>query len=258
MRITSLLPELARSRGASDADFRITDEHEQTDLLVQMLERRVPVGLSTPDGVSYTTELTAVDARTGRISFAASTRDLRLRNLVDTDEAMAVTYLDQVRLQFELAGMVLVHGVKDSVLQAQWPVALYRFQRRESYRVRPLEHHKPVAHLRRPGADGELLTLRVIDISLGGLALLLAQDARVIRPGTRLDGVEIELDALTRLDAALRVVHVSVLGTGDRVEPSARLGCEWLSLAGDGTRVLQRYIEQTQKRQRLLAAVRAG
>jgi c-di-GMP-binding flagellar brake protein YcgR len=258
MCITSLLPDLARPRpddAGGAGEFRVTDDYEVADLLAQLVERHVPLGLTTPDGVNYTTELVSVDAKARRISFATSTRDLRVRNLVDADEAMAVAYLDQVRLQFDLAGMVLVHGAKDSVLQAQWPAAMYRFQRRESYRVRPLEHQKPVAHLRRPGGDGERLNLRVIDVSLGGLALLMTPPALVIPPGTRLDDVEVELDALTRLDASLRVVHVSVLGNGSQVQPCARLGCEWLRLGSEGTRALQRYIEQTQKRQKLLAAV---
>jgi c-di-GMP-binding flagellar brake protein YcgR len=252
MRTTSLLPE---PRGD---EYRIDETFEVADLLLQLVHGRVALTLATPDGQSYTTELVGIDAQAHRIAFAASTRDLRLRNLVDGDEAMVVAYLDRVRLQFDLSGLVMVHGAKDSVLQAEWPEAVYRFQRRESYRVRPLEHHKPVAHLRHPVAPHEAQSVRVIDVSLGGLALQLGPDAPVIEPGSRLDPVAVDLDALTRLDAALRVVHVSVLNTGNKVTPSTRLGCEWISLAGEGTRALQRYIEQTQKRQRLLVLATKG
>jgi flagellar brake protein len=250
MHITSLLPERARSALAQGDDDRIDEAFEVTDLLMQLVDARVALTLATPDGLSCTTELVGIDAQAGRITFAASARDLRLRQLVDADEAMAVAYLERVRLQFDLSGLVMVHGAKDSVLQAEWPAAIYRFQRRESYRVRPLDHHKPVAHLRHPLAPHESLCLRVIDVSLGGLALQMGPDAALIQPGSRLAPVAVELDALTCLDAALRVVHVSVLNTGSNVMPSTRLGCEWISLAGEGTRALQRYIEQTQKRQR--------
>ncbi|MEY4748217.1 MAG: hypothetical protein RIQ60_431 [Pseudomonadota bacterium] len=253
MRLSSLLPERAQPATPADDDFRIADENEVASLLQQLVEARVQVNLATPDGMNYSTELVGINRKARRISFAAAARDLRPRTLVDVDEVMAVAYLQQVRLQFDLSGLVMVHGQKDSVLQAEWPVTLYRFQRRQSYRVRPLEHLKPVAHLQHPVEPHEALTVRVKDVSLGGLALQFPGDGRVIPSGSRLDHVEVELDALTRLDAALRIVHVSVLdasGKGDA--PSTRLGCEWISLGGDGHRVLQRYIEQTQKRQRLV------
>lgn len=266
MRITSLLPARARAEPAPAApvegpgaavsnepvQFRITEAIEQGDLLDQLIIHQVPVTLATPDGLSYTTQLVSSEHSARRIGFAASRRDMRLHGLIDADEALAVAYLDRIRVQFDLAGLMLVHGAKDSVLQAEWPLSMYRFQRRDSYRVRPLDHQKPVAHVIHPvGAHG-VLALRVIDLSLGGLALQLPPDLGAIEPGTKLDPVEVELDALTRLDVALRVAHVSVLDGGVR---GTRLGCEWLRLGGGDSRAVQRYVESTQKRQRLLAAV---
>ncbi|MEY2686794.1 MAG: hypothetical protein RL375_992 [Pseudomonadota bacterium] len=258
MRITSLLPLRARTQPAqaSRTDqagepdrFRVTEAVEVGDLLDQLVARHVPVTLATPDGVNYTTQLVSSDHSARRIGFAASNRDMRLRSLVDADEALAVAFLDQVRLQFDLGGLMLVHGAKDSVLQAEWPASMYRFQRRDSYRVRPLDHQKPVAHLIHPDGSHRALALRIIDLSLGGLALQLPAEHEAIEPGTRLDPVEIDLDALTRLNVALRVVHVSVLDGGTT---GTRLGCEWVHMGGDGARVLQRYIDLTQKRQRLI------
>jgi c-di-GMP-binding flagellar brake protein YcgR len=260
MRLTSLLPLRARVDPAPAASaveagdperLRIADGAEIGDLLDQLIARHVPLTLATPDGVNYTTHLVSSDHSARRIGFAASNRDMRLRSLVDTDEALAVAYLDQVRLQFDLGGLMLVHGAKDSVLQAEWPVRMYRFQRRDSYRVRPLDHQKPVAHLIHPTDALDALSLRVVDLSLGGLALQLPPDVEAIQPGARLDPVEVDLDALTRLNVALRVVHVSVLDGGGN---GTRLGCEWLRMSGEGARVLQRYIDLTQKRQRLLMA----
>jgi c-di-GMP-binding flagellar brake protein YcgR len=260
MRILSLLPLRARdeslstSPGQAQAEFRITDTAEIGEMLIQLLGHHVPVSLATPDGISYTTQLVGIDPRSRRLHFAVDSRDTRLRDLVEANEALAVAYLDQVRLQFDLTALMLVHGAKDSVLQAEWPQALFRFQRRESFRVRPLEHQKPVAQLHHPDAPrSDTIALRILDLSLGGLALQLPPGLLPIQPGTRLDQVEVDLDALTRLEASLRVVHVSVLG--GQGEQGTRLGCEWQRLGGDGMRALQRYIEQTQKRQRMLAAV---
>ena len=67
--------------------------------------------------------------------------------------------------------------------------------------------------------------------------------------------VEVDLDAVTRLNVALRLVHVSVLDGGSN---GTRLGCEWLRIGAEGSRVLQRYIDLTQRRQRLILASARG
>jgi c-di-GMP-binding flagellar brake protein YcgR len=263
MRISSLLPSRARAEPASaaptatsgePAQLRITDVSELGDLLDQLIDHHLPVTLATPDGQSYTTRLVGCEPQARRICFAASSRDMRLRGLIDANEALAVAYLDQVRLQFDLHGLMLVHGAKESVLQAEWPLAMLRFQRRDSYRVRPLDHRMPAANLIHPSGACDHLSLRIIDLSLGGLALQLPADKAPIEPGMTLDPVEIELDALTCLDVALRVVHVSVLDGG---RLGTRLGCEWSRLGGAATRALQRHVESTQRRQRRMLATGA-
>ncbi len=264
LRITSLLPLRARSEPGQVASaagsvepgqFRVTDAAEIGDLLDQLIARHLPITLATPDGVNFTTHLVSSDHSARRIGFAASNRDMRLRSLIDIDEALAVAFIDRVRLQFDLNGLMLVHGAKDSVLQAEWPVSMYRFQRRDSYRVRPLDHQKPVAHLLHPARSHHALALRIIDLSLGGLALQLPADLEAFEPGARLDPVEVDLDAVTRLNVALRLVHVSVLDGGSN---GTRLGCEWLRIGAEGSRVLQRYIDLTQRRQRLILASARG
>ncbi|MFM2120369.1 MAG: hypothetical protein RL722_1837 [Pseudomonadota bacterium] len=245
-------PPLAVPLGAPMSEpYRLGDAHSIQDLLTQIAAARVPVSIASASGESYTTELLRVDPQARHLAFAAEERDLRLRSLCDAEEAMAVAFLDRVRVQFDLIGLVMVHGARATELQAQWPAAVYRFQRRESFRVQPPEHLKPVVRLDHPQAGP--LNLRVVDVSLGGLAVQLPGDLPPVLPGSRFVDAEIELDALTRLRASLRVVHVTVMGGGDAPPSGARLGCEWISLGGDGARTLQRYVDQTQKRQRALA-----
>lgn len=232
------------------APFRVVRPQECLALLCQLRDGPVPVNLNGPDGSLLTTTLWAVDAAAGRLNFSADPGLPALDRLVEADEMVAVAYMDNVKLQFDLHGVVLVRSAQASTLQALMPTALYRFQRRGAYRVRPADRHAPTAHFRHPAIPDMPLALRVLDLSIGGCALWCPQDVPPLQAGTQLGEVTLALDADTRFTVSLMLQHLSSLGTGDT---GLRLGCEWQRLAGSAERVLQRWIDQTQKRRRLLS-----
>jgi len=234
------------------ADFRVSSPAEVHALLRQFVEGDVPLALTAPDGTHYSTTLWADDQARGVLVFSADPGDLRVHRLVESDEVVAAGYLDAVKLQFDVRGLVLVHGRDASALNAEYPDELYRFQRRGAFRVRPLTHAQPTARLAHPAVPGMLLTLRVMDVSQGGAAVFLPDDVPALPLHTVLGGVQLDLDPQTRLSVALRVVHVSAPSKQGR---GTRLGCELVGLGGDGVRALQRYIDQTQRRRRTLMAL---
>ena len=61
--------------------------------------------------------------------------------------------------------------------------------------------------------------------------------------------MRIELDDDTRFGANVVLQHVSMLGHSAM---GVRLGCEWQKLPGASERALQRWIDQSQKRSRML------
>jgi c-di-GMP-binding flagellar brake protein YcgR len=161
-----------------------------------------------------------------------------------------VAYLDAVKLQFDLQDLMLVRGRDQCTLAAAMPRELYRFQRRGTYRVRTLERTSPTARFRHPALPEMNLALRVLDVSIGGCALFLPEDVPALQPGTLMQGVVIELDADTRFSASMVLHHITVIQPASR---GARLGCELKHLDGNAQRALQRYIDQTQKRRRMMA-----
>jgi flagellar brake protein len=240
----------ADGRADDWADFRVEDSAERLRLLEQLCDGSVPVMLSTPQGSSVTSQLWSLDAGRGQLSFGADAADPRMQRLAQSDEAAAVAYLDSIKLQFDLSGMVLVHGANASALRARMPGVVYRFQRRSSYRVRTFERHAPQARLHHPSMPDMQLSLRIVDVSVGGCALSLPDDVPALQPGSSLCGVRIELDSDTGFDATLRLQHVNAMHGSDA---GLRLGCEFLDLDGPAQRALQRYIDHTQQRRRLLA-----
>ncbi len=233
------------------AEFRVGAPQERLRLLRELRDASVPVILNAPDGAALASQIWAVDTAQSRLNFSTDGLEGLLPRLVDADEAVAVAYLQSVKLQFDLQGFTLVHGARASALQCALPDEIYRFQRRRAYRVRPPERHHPTARLRHPARPELALALRVADISIGGCALWLPPDLPPMAAGTPLGELALELDADTRFACPATLQHVSALGGSDAAR-GLRLGCEWGPLPGSVERVLQRWIDRTQQQRRRL------
>ena len=230
-------------------DFRVAAPAEVQSLLRRVADTGAAVHLTTDAGAAYTTTLWTVDGARARVSFSADEGSPQLQGLLDAGSAMAVCYLDAVKLQFRCHDLLLVRGAKACALQGTLPAELFRFQRRNSFRVRTLPRTSPTAQV--PQAGGApALALRVLDVSIEGCALLLAQNSPPLPVGGRIERVQVELDADTRFETVLEIHHATSL-TGDT--GGLRLGCSMHRLSGDAQRALQRYIDGAQKKRRLFA-----
>jgi c-di-GMP-binding flagellar brake protein YcgR len=230
-------------------DFRVDDPTELLRLLKLLRDGSVAVALSSPEGHAASSQLWSLDTARAQLSFSADGAGSALQGLAQADEAVAVAYLDSIKLQFDLHELMLVHDQRSCALRARMPTHLYRFQRRACYRVRTIERNAPQARLRHPSIPDMQLALRVLDVGAGGCALGLPDDVPALQPGSCLSGVRIELDGDTTFDATLRLQHVSAMQPG---MPGRRLGCEFVDLGGLAQRALQRYIDRTQQRRRAL------
>ena len=248
--------------GGSDpwAPFRVSSATERLRVLRELRDRAVPVMLHSPDGATITTTLWTLDPAQQRLSFAADAAESQLARLVESSEAVAVAYSDSVKLQFDLHGLVLVRGAAANTLQCSLPGEVYRFQRRSAYRVRPVVHPLPVAQFVHPEHPERVLSLRIIDLSMGGCALWLPEGEPPLQAGCRIAELRCTLDTETRFTASASVQHVSAATHepgdpgGGKARPGGgmRLGCEWRPVGGLAERALQCWIDQAQKRRRLL------
>ncbi len=232
------------------AEFRVDSPREVAAMLRQLLDTSAQLNLNASDGHVVAATLWTADADRDCIGFSVDPTDTALNALLESEEAVAVGYLDSVKLQFDAHDLVLVRGRNASVLNCRYPRLLYRFQRRNAYRVRPLLRSMPVAKLRHTQIAEMQLALRVLDISIGGCALLLPDDIPALQPGSLLNQVQIELDADTQFRVDLKLHHVTSPGPDAK---GVRLGCEFIRADPGALRSLQRYIDQTQKRGKMLS-----
>ena len=243
---------------ASQNEFRVADRNVIGAILKQLLDAQVRVNLNDSSGNVVGATLWSIDPGHDQLSLHVDPLDPQLAALLELDEAVLVGYMESIKLQFELRELVLVHGAEFSVLRCHLPRELFRFQRRSSFRVRPLSRGTPLARLLNfphPSPDPNAtpttaeLVLRVLDMSIGGCALFLPDDVPVPPAGSVLEWVEITLDTETQFHVDLRLQHVTALSPDAR---GVRLGCEFVDAEPETLRALQRFIDHTQKRLRLL------
>jgi c-di-GMP-binding flagellar brake protein YcgR len=233
----------SREAQATLDDFRITSAVEIQSFMQRLVEGRTLVTLSGPGGHSYTTMMWSSDPARGVVCFSAEDGDSRLQALLESDEIVAVAYLDNIKIQFDLDGVVEVSG-QQHALNARFPKELFRFQRRAAFRVRPFETRSPTARFRHPAIPDMSLSLRVLDVSLSGIALFLPDNVPMIAAGVKIGQCQLELDDDTHLQVGLIIHHVTAIHPETQ---GVRLGCELIDTDGHD-RPLQYYINQTQKR----------
>ncbi len=247
---TSPAPLAGMSGKEALDEFRISSPRDVGMLLKQLLDGAIVLALHSSDGQIYKSAIWTLDSSRATIGFNADPHDPAMQAVLHSNEIIVVGYLDSVKVQFELRHPVLVHGNRASVLSCPFPREMYRFQRRNAFRVRPLMRTAPMAKLRHPEMDESEIALRIIDLSIGGCALFLPAELPLINAGVTLPGVRMELDDDTRLDITLRLQHVTSINNEGR---GVRLGFEFVRPGGDTVRALQRFIDLTQKRGKLMA-----
>ena len=231
-------------------EFRLTSPREIAAMLRQLCDGSVQLNLNASDGSVVSATVWTMDAERGDIGFNVDPDDPALHALMESDECVVVGYLDSVKLQFDVSNLVLVRGARASVLSCNYPREMFRFQRRNAYRVRPLLRSMPVARVRHTDIAEMQLSLRVLDVSIGGCALFLPDDVPPMQVGGVINQVQIDLDADTRFHVNLRLQHVTSLNNDSH---GVRLGCEFVRADSNALRALQRFIDLTQKRGKLLS-----
>jgi c-di-GMP-binding flagellar brake protein YcgR len=230
--------------------FRVTSPREIGTILKQLLDGSILLNLNAVDGLVLTSAIWTMDSARSTIGFNADPRDPAVKALMNSHEVTVVGYIDNVKLQFEVHGLMLVNGNRASVLNCAFPREMYRFQRRNAFRIRPLMRTSPVARLRHPDMPEMEFELRIIDVSMSGAGLFLPNDVPLMNAGSLINDVRLELDDDTKLDVSMRLKHVTPIKaeTG-----GVRLGFEFVRIGGDAVRTLQRFIDLTQKRAKLMA-----
>ncbi|MGH6611603.1 MAG: flagellar brake protein [Burkholderiaceae bacterium] len=233
-------PELER--------FAIYSRTEITALLRQLRDKQVLVTLYY-DQVAGFTVSNVLDVNEGfeelildRTSDAAAQKAIYA-----SKQLVVVAFLDNVKLQFSVGTAEAVDYQGRGAFRVRLPQQLLRMQRRSSYRRQPPAVRPATCLIPSPRDKGHYESVRVLDLSVGGLALFVHPIQFDLPAEHQLENCYLDLPDVGQITVTLRVRYVDSQSANDGIR---RCGCEFVDLSESAARMLQRYMNKLDAAQR--------
>jgi flagellar brake protein len=228
-------------------DYLISNPREIASILQTIAQRKSRVALYYNEGNSMVlTMVLAADEHGVWIDAAANAHDNRV--IERSKRVIFVSTHNQAKVQF-VAGDVVLGTYEDApAFSLALPRKLLRLQRRDYYRlvtpeanalkciIRPVPEKAHIQH-----------EVTVMDISIGGVALVCEASGIELQPGMVYEHCQIELPDVGTLQAAIEVRNAFEI-TDRSGKVKRRVGCVFVRPDGRTTMLLQRYVAQMQQR----------
>ena len=223
------------------ARYAIHDRREILQLLNSLLERREALTAYIDGGLSFVTEVRAISPDGALVIDAPVDETLHAR-AGHAAQLVCTTRLDRVNIQFSLEATAQITHKNHPALSAALPESVLRLQRREYFRL-PTPQSEPVmcsiAHTL-PDGQKKTFTVRILDISGGGLAIVVPPAELPFEPGMEFNQCHLDLPDNEPLVVGLKVRNLyTVEKTGITV---MRAGCEFFGLSRQMMAKIQRYM----------------
>lgn len=234
-------------------DFVIRDRREILHLCKSMLDKRTLMSAYIDRNTSFVTAVLGIDADEQTLILDTSPDAELNERTTSATELVCVTRLDGIRLQFTVTTpeRALDQGV--AVWRVPLPASVLRLQRREFFRQTvPMANAVSCVIVVTDGPGSQRsIPIRVLDISNGGVAVLVPPDDIDFSPGREFDQCVISIPEQAPVTVKLRVrnlFHVS-----NRTGHAAlRAGCEFYDIPRKFMTQVQRYIFQIERDRRAL------
>lgn len=165
-----------------------------------------------------------------------------------SDQLTCMTQLDRVKIQFHLQTAKPTSYAGSKAFVAPVPDAVLRLQRREYYRLATPTIHGITCSVF-VGEDGEeeaRVNATVLDISGGGLAVMVPPDGTPFEPDREFRNCRINLPEVGTIETQMRVRSVFRI-SGKNGKPMLRAGCQFVQLPDSQVSMIQRFILRVER-----------
>ncbi len=227
-------PELER--------FRVYARVEIVALLARLRDQRVQMTAYFDDAPGFALTLPlSVDEEEDAVVFDALADAEARARLLASRRIVFVGFLDHVKVQFSADTATSCDFEDGPAFQVPLPESLLRLQRRDFFRVAP-PSSRPATCLVPYGEDGKQYEkLRVLDLSVGGTALLTYPEKFELPTGQVIENCTLDLPGVGSVAASVIVRQVSAVKRDDNAR---RAGCEFIDMAPQARMLLQRYVNR--------------
>ncbi len=166
-------------------------------------------------------------------------------SVVAARQLLCVTQLEKVKIQFSISKFHFDRSGKHPALIAQAPQTLLRLQRREYYRLTAPVSHSLICRIQAP-EDKQMIDARVVDISGGGVAVLVPPKGLDFSADQQYRNCRLDLPEFGPVTATLRVRNIFRITNPNGTE-ALRAGCQFEELPTAMANAIQRYILRVER-----------
>jgi c-di-GMP-binding flagellar brake protein YcgR len=229
--------------------YWLYSKFEIETLIARLCDDRVPMTVYWgSDGQFAVTQIMKVDAVRNEMHCDLPSAPQQQLQLLEASELVFVAFVESIKLQFTLEAPRRSSDGGYPTFHCALPDRVLRLQRREYYRVRTPETVSASCLVPYSGDRAQYESLRVLDVSVGGLAMLAYPRHFDPAHGAVIDRCYLDLPGVGTVTVRLRVAHVEAA----QDELSRRCGCEFLDLSPQARMMLQRYVHRIDVEQRHL------
>jgi flagellar brake protein len=232
----------------SDERFTVREAQEIRFILGRILDNGQSITAYIGDGPDFAlTSLLAIQPESGHLILEHGPDHAAFKRLLRATQSLLVTSHEQVQVKCIVRDLQHVVHDKRPALRVAMPQWLKRIQRRDNFRIatpltRPLICTFVLAD-KDPPARAETV---VLDLSVGGVALIDNHGVLQFRRGDMFEGCNIGLPEIGHVTVDLEVQGVYKTPSKNGISFS-RCGCRFVNLDPAAENLIQRYILRLQR-----------
>lgn len=238
----------------NDSRYLVESRVEILHVLRWMQQHGEMVSLYFDGGAQFVlTTIVEVDPTTDRLILDTGKDPVANRKLLASPRAFFEGKQDKVRVRFRLDGLSATTQRDRPALAVPLPKSLFKFQRREYYRV-ALPIARPVL-CTIPYDDHRSIEATVLDLSVGGVKLGHYPDETPLKVGMVFTGCALALPDTPPMRVTLEVRNNVSVPMRNGVT-ARRAGCKFTELPRGAESAIQKFIIRVEREQRALTAER--
>ena len=243
MTTESFSPQTADDRNR----YAVNNRREIERIIQGMMQERVLISVTlTTSQESFLSVFVGLDEASG-CAYVEDKQNIRGEPQFGSGAEFEARH-QGVRIQFRAPEAVRVQYDGMAAYRIDLPARIYRFQRRQFYRM-VLSALQPATCMLPMGSRE--VEAHVIDISVGGVGLRYDPGEAPLEPGRCIEGARLRIPNFGEYPVAVKVCTNQVLTLKNDVKIQ-RAGCEFINLPATVERVIQNYIFKLEQERRMM------